>query len=450
MSWLDDLLGPVVALFNGSATRFRPTWDFRGAVEVTDDGTLEAMRITVLGDASRGAGMAGVLYVSKLGNDATAVRGSLTLPYLTVQAALDDARNGDSIVVGAGTFADGELVFPDVEALTMRGCGDTTIIDGTNDESEPAITIGGTTVSRIEISDLQIVSDTSASTIVDCVGNDSAELLRLRNVRITSGLSTAIGARLFYDIDIDGCQFEGCAISQFDRVFVHNCIVNEPMSFEIDIGETLPADAANVSVNITDVNAPAIAVTATGPMKLNFYGGTVTGDVTCTFTTQTVGGSQVVGAMYSECVHADVWIRAEDSGDEFGTAYPGVIRGQIESLTATKTIGTGTDVHIDARGSVITGAVDAKDLTEIDVRGATHGTLLASGTGAINRSHESGSATLINGVQETEIDPPYIDATYIVLLENAPVGVTVESKAVDGFGLGHTASSSVNYVLFQP
>lgn len=73
------------------------------------------------------AGLSPCLYVDPAGNDGTAQRGSLTLRYQTIQAAVNAAQDGDIVVVAPGTYAE-SVTIPPSRALGIVGSGECTRI----------------------------------------------------------------------------------------------------------------------------------------------------------------------------------------------------------------------------------------------------------------------------------------------------------------------------------
>lgn len=75
------------------------------------------------------------------GNNATAQRGNLAKPFLTIQAALNDALPGDLISIGAGVFNE-NVVVPEKDRLTIRGASVTgTVISAANDSPALSLTV---------------------------------------------------------------------------------------------------------------------------------------------------------------------------------------------------------------------------------------------------------------------------------------------------------------------
>lgn len=68
-------------------------------------------------------GMSRVLFVDSVaGDDATAVPGSLSRKYNTVQGALNAASNGTTILIGPGTYSE-NVVMPDLSGVQIFGSG---------------------------------------------------------------------------------------------------------------------------------------------------------------------------------------------------------------------------------------------------------------------------------------------------------------------------------------
>jgi hypothetical protein len=406
------------------------------------------MRINVLGDASRGVGIQGVLYVSKAGNDSTAVRGSLTLPYLTVQAALDDAHDGDTVMIGPGTFADGLMTIPvGLDEITIRGCGDVTILDGTNGDSEPALTAGTAVINRLEICDLQIISNTSASAIVDLQGTDTSELCRLRNVKVSSGVSPSLIVGTWYNVFIESCEFDDSVhVQQNDRAFIYDSIVMGTLFLDIDYTEALPADVSYYSAFVSGTYA--VALDLDGVVQADFHGCT-TGDVDCDFTTTVdpVGeGGRLSGVFKSDGTHGAVQIAAEAEG---ANTFCCILSGSISSFILSK-VGDSGYVKSDLRGCKVAGAVTAGNRCTVRIQGGTYGSIVSTGLGVpgkIDRSIHRGTATWGSSPSSIDFDPPFITTAYNVHFEGH-VSVVVSDKGVADFTVTG-APTTAEYTLIH-
>ena len=103
--------------------------------------------------------MSNVLFVDVNGDDGTAVRGSLTNPFATIQAALDAALDGDVVKVGPGTFTEA-LVWPET-TLVLDGSGlFATIVSGPVGQIPISITATTQALPGLQISNLALISDT--------------------------------------------------------------------------------------------------------------------------------------------------------------------------------------------------------------------------------------------------------------------------------------------------
>lgn len=119
--------------------------------------------MNALATASQDAGLSNYVYVDGVnGNDATAVRGSLLNPFLTIQAALDAAQAGDTVLINPGTYSE-NLVMPATNNLVIQGSGkQNTIIDG---QASFAF-VCQADIQALEIRDLSMVNNAATGTLI--------------------------------------------------------------------------------------------------------------------------------------------------------------------------------------------------------------------------------------------------------------------------------------------
>jgi hypothetical protein len=161
-------------------------------------------------------GLAGTCYVSKAGNDATAVRGNLALPFLTVQAALTAALSGDTISIGPGTYAE-NIVMPDTDNLALEGSGrmDTIIVSAAAGHTltwAPVVNAIG----RLQVANLTIRNTGGAGN--NPVNLDGSAVVAFAQVLFlfanvlfdqTGGAGNSFAATMVSNITLSNCSFTG-------------------------------------------------------------------------------------------------------------------------------------------------------------------------------------------------------------------------------------------------
>lgn len=164
------------------------------------------------------------LFVDTAGDDGTGTRGRLDLPYATVGAALADAQAGDTIHIGAGSFA-GNLTIS-LDNLTLRGAGmaATTI---TYTTTQVGLTLAQDVV-NFSISDLKLDGQRDPSVEVSGYGNTQGigvlltganAFTRLERVWVYRASGHAVfgadgsGNTGSSDVSILRCRIEGLAIT---------------------------------------------------------------------------------------------------------------------------------------------------------------------------------------------------------------------------------------------
>lgn len=292
---------------------------------------------------------AGTLYVSSGGSDATAKRNVASLPYATVQAALNAASSGDTILVGPGTFT-GAITWPNVDNLKLRGMGaEVTRITSTANDGIPTIkfpntltsTVLSATIQDLEIEKTDTTSTTNACLFVDITGTggilSSNTGLTLRNVKATRNAPAGAGAG-FYDSfsfsQVNNINMFACAGSA--RFF--NCgtayVLGCKFSGQGDVFGGL----------ITNWSNPSGTVVTAGQGLQRYIGCVMTGSAA-----NSVNGLQIGGAPRVEFMDAIVTDGIGNNGSltRYSAALVPVVRfrGQVDgniSITYSGATNAGT------------------------------------------------------------------------------------------------------------
>lgn len=95
--------------------------DDKNLVEYTS--RLKHWIMALVAAGGGGLDLSAILYVDQNGDDATGTRGDLTKPYESVSGALQDATNGDLILVGPGTFDTNANIAGALTSVAIIGMG---------------------------------------------------------------------------------------------------------------------------------------------------------------------------------------------------------------------------------------------------------------------------------------------------------------------------------------
>jgi hypothetical protein len=161
------------------------------------------------------------LFVSKNGNNATAVRNDWTKPFLTIQAAITAALAGDTIYIFPGTYAEA-LVMTQINKVHIKGAGinEVVIAPAAGVPFTWVITVAG--ITQFEMSDLTLQSaGGGGATCLSIDGNAVADAgssfpgFVLRKLKIDdNALTNALDIRRVADLRI-----YDCVVTQADSLF---------------------------------------------------------------------------------------------------------------------------------------------------------------------------------------------------------------------------------------
>lgn len=177
-------------------------------------------------------GPSNVLYVDASGNDGTAVRGDASKPFLTIQAAVASASDGDQVRIGPGLWDVSFIqIIPSVTRLSIVGSGITSTVLARTGGAFSLFSLPST-MKRCTLSDFAVVDSTLQTSIdADGTGGGGAYLgegLVLRNLLISNNggltLNAAYVSRLFIEnLDAGGVlgsniTINTCRIERFFNV----------------------------------------------------------------------------------------------------------------------------------------------------------------------------------------------------------------------------------------
>lgn len=146
-----------------------------------------------------------VNYVAVDGNDTTADFYNIRLPYKTVQAALDDAIDGDVIVVGPGVFAGPALDLSALTDITIIGAGMGITVLDTNDGVNPLISAPAT-FARLSLANMSLHSKNTPSIFLNGAGGGGAFMASgciLQNIITVSDASAGLFLEYVGGLQID-------------------------------------------------------------------------------------------------------------------------------------------------------------------------------------------------------------------------------------------------------
>lgn len=190
---------------------------------------------------NRTVGPSNVVYMAQNGNDSTGARGDASLPFLTLQAAVNNAVTGDTILIGPGVFGVNAVpgtpfVWPaGVSALSVIGCGQdpvngTTINDAVINTT--LLEISGQPITSFRLENL-CLSAQFAATVINAVDTGSPATtymlgagLILRNIRFGSVL---LGGVALNAENVNLYTIEEVDFSPVQDVNLKSCVERVPM-----------------------------------------------------------------------------------------------------------------------------------------------------------------------------------------------------------------------------
>ncbi|MFC1738034.1 right-handed parallel beta-helix repeat-containing protein [Planctomycetota bacterium] len=186
--------------------------------------------------------------------------------YLSIQSAIDDANNGDTILAVENTYFENLLL--NGRAINLRSlkpydwdCIEKTIIDG-NDTSSPVITFSGTEDGNCIITGFTITGAANDGSGGAIAGNGTRARISFCNIENNTayegaGIYNCDGLIMNCKISQNTCQTYGAGLNHCDGI-IYNCFITENHSALAAGGlYDCYADVINTTIagNSADVNA---------------------------------------------------------------------------------------------------------------------------------------------------------------------------------------------------
>lgn len=357
MSWLDDMLdagGYTTVMADGTALTQRRTVNVIGGQSYDD--AVNGRTIVVIPAGATKPGDSRTLYVDKGGNDTTAQRGNIGLPYLTIAAALAAAQSGDVVRLGPGTWAE-RVIFPSLGSLSLVGSGvDATLIDY-SEEAEPIVQIYPTSeIDSILIRDLTVKVSGPGNAIG--IGGSVAKIWRvtIQDVRWRTDDTSGANIVSVYETHIAGCDGDSIGFCGCPKVFVSASSFEETSTVQwldsdttdwgsafndaVFSGCSLGAFRAYGSASVTLTGCAATAFTAAGHLDASAHGtATASGCNLGTVTISAIADTNRVATL-DGCHMASLTVSRASGTDDV------IVSAVNASCVAEPVIGAGCDVDM--------------------------------------------------------------------------------------------------------
>lgn len=232
--WLDEMLnlgGYATIMSSGTALTQRRTLNVIGGSSYDD--AVNQRTIVVIPAGATKPGDSRTLYVDKNGNDTTAQRGNIGLPYLTITAALAAAQSGDVVRLGPGTWAE-RVYGPELAQWSLVGSGvDVTIIDFGDGEVEPPLIVAPqvTKLTECLIEGLTVKCPNSYALVASGTGAGIDQLI-VRNVKQYTDGSVGSEFVRIGKVVVSGCWVDRMVFGGCMDVAVDSCTCDEGVSVQ--------------------------------------------------------------------------------------------------------------------------------------------------------------------------------------------------------------------------
>jgi len=380
-----------------------------------------------------GSGLGATLYVSPVGDDATAQRGSIVLKYQTLQAAVDAAQTGDAIVVGPGTYTEDIVLRDDVDNISIIGAGpSSTILQ--NATAAPTVQwTGATGIQRLQIANLQIVN-TGADACLLLDGTAVTDLFEgglclLQDV-IFLGAGLCLDAIRATSITLTDCAANDLIrASNVSNLNLITCSVEEL---------TLDYDAAQPEPNIGLAPCRLNSCRLAGPMNVNNLCQVEATDTVCRDILTNLVDEATPRNGYVLCKNSYIYgnigvnfdwqnVAADTVAADFdGSHTYGAFLADGTASINRGVVSLRSGVLGDAPGNTIIGANNVL----IDITGSTFNQSLLGGAAAVARDRHIlpvGTIQPFTGAPgpTQPFTPPFPTTNYIVTVEPSPAAPDV-------------------------
>jgi hypothetical protein len=209
-----------------------------------------------------GAQPASLIWVATNGDDATGERGNLDRPFASVQAAVDAAQQGDSVLISPGDYFE-NVTIPPTLSMTLAGLGEIGFVR-IAPPSGSALVFNPDADNQLSLRNLELISsDPVPAVLINATAPVNSAVFSARDVVAQSAGAAAVfasGLEFYY---VSGCfgdfSFEEC---NGGYIFSLNGAFSDVVS------EPTPA---NVSRNLTEVTGARMPVaTVAGNARVEF------------------------------------------------------------------------------------------------------------------------------------------------------------------------------------
>lgn len=338
---------------------------------------LELQRRLAAGLAGAGGGLSTCLYVDPAGDDATAKRGSLSLKFKTIQAAVTASSTGDLVVVAPGVFPESVVAAPN-KSLNIIGAGDCTSIEppagnaiSYNPDGDYGLMIAGLRVNAGDIAIAPTVGSLGKDrpwVVSDVLLDNDASL---RVTRACSGLINTVRSRQ----GNNGVLLERCT-----EPIIHDCRL---IRCEVNWDDTLPPPDVIAGYLAYMLGGRVYNVSVTKQGALQMVGVLIENQTSVSPTQASPGGSPIARLFAAGSQLGNLVVQANISDAAVASRQVVQIDGCRFSQISANNAGAGPTVPlIVARNSALDPGgvgVSGGNGMELDLRGCTLPSALVSG-----------------------------------------------------------------------
>lgn len=374
-----------------------------------------------------GATWDNLLLVDKGGNDATALRGSLTQKFATIQAALDAAQEGDTVWVGPGFYAE-NITWPETNRVTLQGFGATeTAIVGS--AGATVLAAPNTTVALATIRDLAILSSDGSIGLHVSGFNapDSFDPLTLQDVNIYS--TAGVTALVANSIDLNNVFTDGTPV-EFTTVSKGRIVNCRLGNLSLDYDPAVPVQSEDGPGGVVVVDSTTLAnVIVLNLARIVLSKDTQSASIFASLIDDAMvpGPGAYVGSVWcfgKVIGNVDIQFAMTEQSGEIGRFD----YAEIGGLVSVVSVGGTESETVNMRNAILHATPTAPDplhsvglRSVLDLRGSlfTQHSLSVTDDGAIDRTNWFVNDLVTGGAGPLDIvfDIPYPSGNYTVLTE---------------------------------